>query len=154
MDRMTKEQRHKTMSHVKSRDTKIELALRKALWRKGIRYRKNYKKLPGSPDIVLTKYKIAVFCDGEFFHGYKWGEKKDRLDTNRDYWIKKIERNMQRDRENEQALRFLDWTVLRFWGYEILKSPQECIRTVEEAMFEKEIAFEKEIKIFDDTYMM
>ena len=69
MDRLTPEQRHKNMSSIKSKDTSIELVLRKALWNKGIRYRKNYKELPGTPDIVLTKYKIAIFCDSEFFHG-------------------------------------------------------------------------------------
>ena len=69
MDNLTREQRHKNMKNIHAKDTKIEVILRKALWNKGYRYRKNYKKLPGSPDIVLTKYKIAIFCDGEFFHG-------------------------------------------------------------------------------------
>ena len=69
MDRLTKEQRHKNMSHIKSKDTKIEVKLRKALWHKGYRYRKNYSQLPGKPDIVLTKFKIVIFCDSEFFHG-------------------------------------------------------------------------------------
>lgn len=76
MDTMTPEQRSRTMSHIKSTDTKIEIALRKALWHKGYRYRKNYKALPGSPDIAITKYKIAIFCDSEFFHGYNWEIKK------------------------------------------------------------------------------
>lgn len=93
-DVMTPEQRSRTMSHIKGKDTSIEVILRKALWHKGIRYRKNYKKLPGTPDIAITKYRIAIFCDSEFFHGYNWEVKKQKLGHNREYWIKKIERNM------------------------------------------------------------
>ena len=79
-DVLTKEQRRKNMQHIKSKDTKIELILRKALWKKGHCYRKNYDGLPGHPDIVLTKYKIAIFCDGEFFHGKDWEVLKSRLE--------------------------------------------------------------------------
>lgn len=138
MDVMTKEQRSRNMSHIKGKDTKIEVVLRKALWQKGIRYRKNYKKLPGKPDIVLTKYKIAIFCDGEFFHGKDWDELKVRLSkgNNGEFWIKKIERNRQRDWENDKRLMYLGYTVLRFWGKDILKDTDECVRAVEEAVFE------------------
>ena len=101
---MTPEQRSRAMSHIKGKDTSIEVLLRKALWHKGIRYRKNYKKLPGTPDIAITKYRIAIFCDSEFFHGYNWEIKKQKLGHNREYWIKKIERNMARDRENDFKL--------------------------------------------------
>ena len=89
MDRLTPEQRHKNMSSIKSKDTSIELVLRKALWNKGIRYRKNYKELPGTPDIVLTKYKIAIFCDSEFFHGKDWEVLRPKLEIgkNPDFWI-------------------------------------------------------------------
>ena len=106
MDRLTPEQRHKNMSSIKSKDTSIELVLRKALWNKGIRYRKNYKELPGTPDIVLTKYKIAIFCDSEFFHGKDWEILKPRLEKgkNPDYWVKKIERNIQRHRTDWSSL--------------------------------------------------
>lgn len=85
----------KNMSKIHSSDTSIEIRLRKALWHRGYRYRKNYKLLPGSPDIVLTKYKIAIFCDSEFFHGKDWEILKLRLEKgkNPDYWIKKIERD-------------------------------------------------------------
>ena len=79
MDRLTKEQRHRNMSNIKNKDTSIEIKLRKALWEKGYRYRKNYNKLPGRPDIVLTKYKIAIFCDSEFFHGKDWEKLKLQL---------------------------------------------------------------------------
>ena len=105
------------MRKIHSKDTSIELLLRKALWHKGYRYRKNYKALPGSPDIVLTKYKIAIFCDSEFFHGKDWEILKLRLEKgkNPDFWIKKIERNRNRDYENDKKLLFLGYTVLHFW---------------------------------------
>lgn len=141
MDVLTPEQRRKNMQHIKSKDTTIEIALRKALWEKGYRYRKNYKALPGKPDIAITKYKIAVFCDSEFFHGKDWEIKRPKLlnSKNSEYWITKIERNMERDRKNEQQLLFLGWTVIRFWGKEILKNTDECVRVIEEAIFENQI---------------
>ncbi len=130
--------RHKNMSRIRGKDTSIELALRKALWAKGYRYRKNYRALPGSPDIALTKYRIAIFCDGEFFHGKDWEEQKKRLEkgNNAGYWIRKIERNMERDTEKDQMLRFAGWTVIHFWGKEILADPDVCIRVIEETIFE------------------
>lgn len=139
MDPLTPEQRHKNMSAIRSKDTSIEVVLRKALWHRGHRYRKNYKKLPGKPDIAITKYRIAVFCDSEFFHGKDWDALKARLEkgSKGDYWIKKITRNMERDKENEQALRNQDWTVLRFWGKDIKKHTDECVREIEEAIFEQ-----------------
>lgn len=141
MDVLTPEQRRKNMQHIKSKDTSIEIALRKALWKRGYRYRKNYKELPGKPDIVLTKFKIAIFCDSEFFHGKDWEIQRPKLlnSKNPQYWISKIERNMERDKENEQKLLVLGWTVIRFWGKEILKNTDECIRVIEEAIFENEI---------------
>ena len=141
MDVLTPEQRRKNMQHIKSKDTSIEIALRKALWKKGYRYRKNFKGLPGKPDIAITKYKIAIFCDGEFFHGKDWEVKKPKLmnSKNSDYWISKIERNMERDHENEQKLLFMGWTVIRFWGKEILKNTDDCIKVIEEAIFDSKI---------------
>lgn len=126
----------KNMRSIHSKDTSIELQLRKALWHKGYRYRKNYKALPGSPDIVLTKYKIAIFCDSEFFHGYNWEIKKQKLGHNREYWIKKIERNMARDRENDFKLIALNWIPIHFWGQEIKKHTEECVQAVEDLIFE------------------
>lgn len=128
----------KTMKCVKSKDTSIEIALRKALWEKGFRYRKNCAKLPGKPDIIIPKYKIAIFCDSEFFHGKDWDKLKLQLQrgNNADYWIKKIERNRQRDRENEKKLMFLGWNVVRFWGKDIAKDVNECVRIVEEMVFD------------------
>ena len=128
----------KNMSKIHSQDTSIELQLRKALWHKGYRYRKNYKELPGSPDIVLTNYKIAIFCDSEFFHGQEWDILKLRLEKgkNPDFWIKKIERNRKRDCENDQKLLFLGYTVLHFWGKDINKHTNECLQAIEEAIWD------------------
>lgn len=96
------------MQHIKAKDTKIEVILRKALWQRGYRYRKNYKDLPGKPDIVLTKYKIAIFCDGEFFHGNDWEVLKIKLENsnNSEFWISKISRNRKRDNEVNKELLF------------------------------------------------
>ena len=138
MDVLTKEQRRKNMQRIKGKNTSIEVRLCKALWQKGYHYRKNYKELPGSPDIVLTKYKIAIFCDGEFFHGKDWDKLKARLEKGEkgEYWIKKITRNMERDEEINKQLMFKGWTVLRFWGDEIKKNTDECVKPIEEVIFD------------------
>ena len=138
MDVLNAEQRHKCMSRIKSKDTSIEVSLRRALWKKGYRYRKNYSALPGKPDIVLTKYRIAIFCDGELFHGKNWEVLKPRLlkGNNPDFWVKKIERNMKRDDENDKRLLFLGWTVIHFWGNDILRNTDQCVKVVEEAIFD------------------
>lgn len=141
MDNLTKEQRRKNMQRIRAKDTSIELRLRKALWHKGYRYRKNDKNLPGKPDIVLTKYKIAIFCDSEFFHGKDWEILKPRIESgsNSDYWLKKISNNRRRDDEVNKQLLFRGWTVIRFWGKDIQKNLDECVRVVEEAIFDMEI---------------
>ena len=138
MDVLNAEQRHKCMSRIKSKDTSIEVSLRRALWKKGYRYRKNYDELPGKPDIVLTKYKIVIFCDGELFHGKNWEVHKPKLlkGNNPDFWVKKIERNMKRDDENDKKLLFLGWTVIHFWGNDILRNTDQCVRVIEEAIFD------------------
>lgn len=132
---------HKTMSRIRGKDTSIEIALRKALWHRGIRYRKNVKSLPGRPDIAITKHKIAIFCDSEFFHGKDWEVLRPKLEKgkNPDYWIPKIQRNMQRDQEKDQALIFAGWTVIHFWGKDILKNTDECIRVIEETIFSMQV---------------
>ena len=137
----TPEQRSRNMKAIKGKDTKIELALRKALWTKGYRYRKNYKDLPGRPDIALNKYKIAIFCDGEFFHGKDWEVLKPRLEksNNSEFWINKISRNIERDDEINKQLLFKGWTVIRFWGSDILNDPDECIKIIEETIFSSKI---------------
>lgn len=138
LDNLSKEQRRKNMQRIRSKDTSIEVLLRKALWRKGIRYRVNYRALPGTPDIAITKYKIAVFCDGEFFHGKDWEVLKPRLEkgSNSAYWIGKITRNRERDDEVNKRLLFQGWTVVRFWGTEIKKHPEECVQVIEETIFD------------------
>lgn len=126
----TTKTRSKQMSKIGSKETKPEIKFRKALWNLGYRYRKNYKKLIGKPDIVLNKYKTVIFIDGEFWHGYHWEEKKEKIKSNRDFWIPKIERNMQRDREVNQALKEKDFTVFRFWQHEIKKQLNNCLAEV------------------------
>ena len=144
-DDMTKEQRHKNMQHIKSSNTKIEVLLRKALWERGYRYRKNYKALPGKPDIVLTKYKIAIFCDGEFFHGKDWEVLKPKLENsnNSEYLISKISRNKEQDDEVNKKLLFMGWTVIRFWGNDIKKHTDECVKVIEEAILDIKIGDEE-----------
>ena len=131
----------KNMKKIRGKDTSIEVRLRKALWQKGLRYRKNYKALPGSPDIALTKYKIAVFCDSEFFHGKDWEALKLRLEKgkNPEYWLKKIERNRNRDWETDRKLLLLGWTVIHFWGKDILKQTEECVKVIEEAIWDSKM---------------
>lgn len=140
-DVLTKEQRHKNMQNIRAKDTEIEVILRRALWKKGYRYRKNYCKLPGKPDIVLTKYKIAIFCDGEFFHGKDWNMLKAKLEKsyNSKFWIDKISRNIERDEETNKKLIYGGWTVIRFWGKEIKNHTDECVKVVEEAIFDSVI---------------
>lgn len=151
MDTLTKEQRSKNMRNIKSKDTSIEMLLRKALWHKGYRYRKNYKKLPGKPDIALTKYKIAIFCDSEFFHGKDWEVLKPRLEKgeNSEYWVKKISRNRERDDEINKQLLFAGWTVIRFWGKDIKRKTDECVKVIEETIFEMRVS-ENEYEGFCD----
>ena len=124
------------MSRIKSSNTSIEIKLRKTLWRAGIRYRKNYKPLPGRPDIALTKHKIAIFCDGDFWHGKDWSAKKPKLRSNKEYWIAKIERNMARDNDIDKRLRNMGWTVLRFWGKDIEKNADACVEDIKNVIFE------------------
>ena len=128
MDKLTKAQRHKCMSAIRSKDTKPELLLRKALWHRGIRYRKNYKVCGYQVDIAITKYKIAVFCDGTFWHG-KDGD-GSQVATNTKFWRDKIQRNKERDLEATILLRDNGWSVLRFWDDEIKKNLDKCLNKV------------------------
>lgn len=126
MNYMPSEQRSKNMRAIKSHDTKIEVILRKALWHKGIRYRKNFKVCSCKPDIVLTKHKIAIFCDGDFWHG----NDKCTVKNNAKFWNEKIKTNIERDLRNTIELRDNGWTVLRFWGTEIRKDLDNCITEI------------------------
>lgn len=120
----------KRMANVKLKGGTAETILAKLLWHNGIRYRKNFRKLPGSPDIAITKYKIAVFVDGEFWHGENWEIRKKNLKKNRDYWIEKIEENMARDKRNDQKLIDDGWIVVHFWEKEVLKNTEYCLERV------------------------
>ena len=145
VDNLSPEQRKKNMQNICSENTEIEVTLRKALWERGYRYRKNFNVLPGRPDIVLTKYKIAIFCDSEFFHGKDWDILEERLkkSNNSEYWIKKIARNRERDDEINKKLSFLGWKVLRFWGKDIKNNIDGCIQVIEEAVFTQKIYYEE-----------
>lgn len=136
-DVLTKEQRKRNMQNIRSKDTKIEMILRKALWSSGIRYRKNYSEIPGKPDIAITKYKIAIFCDSEFFHGKDWEQLKSRLrkGDNGEFWINKIGKNREHDEQVNKKLAFMGWTVIRFWGDDIKRNTDGCIKVIEETIF-------------------
>lgn len=123
----TTAERSKNMSKIPSKNTQPEILLRKALWSEGIRYRLNVAKLPGKPDIVINKVKLAIFVDGSFWHGYNWDEKKLKIKSNSEYWLKKIERNIERDNENNIALQKMGYFVLRFWDHQVKKEIESCI---------------------------
>ena len=130
MDTLTPEQRHKNMSRIRAKNTKAELLLRRALWKNGIRYRKNVCDLPGKPDIVITRCKIAIFVDGDFWHGNEAENLHQRLDTNKKYWIEKINKNKERDKEVNDLLTEQGWLVLRFWESEIKKNISSCVSKI------------------------
>ena len=133
----TPEQRRKNMQAVKNRDSQIELLLRQELWSRGLRYRKNVNRIYGKPDIVFIGKKVAVFCDSEFWHGYNWEERKKDFKSHQEFWIPKIERNMERDAEVTAFLESEGWTVIRFWGNEIKKNTAQCADIIEKAVHSK-----------------
>jgi DNA mismatch endonuclease (patch repair protein) len=133
----TTPQRSEAMAKIRGQHTRPEIMLRRALFGLGYRYRLNVRRLPGKPDIVLKKYKLAIFIDGEFWHGHNWEQRRLSIKSNRDFWIPKIERNMQRDREVNAQLLDLGWTVLRFWAAELRKDPYACLLRVLDQMGHK-----------------
>ena len=130
----TTKERSDLMRKIKAKNTTPEIILRKALWKEGIRYRKENKGITGSPDIAIKKYKLAIFIDGEFWHGYNWQDKKKKIKSNREYWIRKIERNIERDKKYNQLLEEQNWIVLRFWEHEIKKELKRCVDEVKNAI--------------------
>jgi len=136
MDKLTIEQRRKNMQAVKSKGSKIETLLGKALWKRGYRYRKNNKSVFGKPDFTFKKNKIAIFVDSEFWHGKNWKERKHDHKSNQEFWRNKIERNIQRDKEVNEYLLKNNWKVMRFWGKEVEKDLINCIHKIEEAIDE------------------
>jgi DNA mismatch endonuclease (patch repair protein) len=146
--------RHYTMSRIRSKGTAIEVMLRKALWHEGVRYRKNDRRFPGSPDIAIQNFQIAVFCDGEFWHGKDWDAMKPRLQSNRDFWVAKIERNMRRDHEVVRRLNALGWTVIRFWGNEIRKNLVGCVNEVKDAIFQAQLDAYDDVEGLEEPWAM
>lgn len=126
----------KRMKALSTKKSKVESVLAKALWKRGYRYRLNYKKLPGTPDIVLVKYRIAIFVDGEFWHGKDFNINREKLRNNKSYWIEKIEENIQRDIKNDNLLRQMDWIPLHFWSNDVKKYLNYCLDEVEDVIYE------------------
>lgn len=152
-DVLTKTQRRKNMQHIRSRDTKPEIVLRKALWHRGYRYRKNWKALPGSPDIVLPQYHLCIFVDSEFFHGkgfygdydskkYSSLEEQLRHSSHPDFWLNKIQGNMRHDNIVDAELTGLGWQILRFWSHDVMNHTEMCLQTIEEAVLEQKTTLE------------
>lgn len=125
------------MSHIKGKNTGIEISLRKALYRKGVRARHNDSSVYGHPDISIKKYKIAIFVDGEFWHGFNFEENKAKIHKNLDYWIPKIERNIARDKEVNRHLEEEGYSVIRFWGSEVNLDVESCADKVVEILSKK-----------------
>ena len=144
MDILTPEERRKRMQAIKSKATKDEIRLAKALWDLGYRYRKNNKTVFGKPDLTFKSQKVAIFVDSEFFHGHDWANYKHRIKSNQEFWHKKIERNIQRDIEVNDHLRNAGWTVLRFWSANIKKNLGDVI-----AEIEKHVILNKRAKVID-----
>ena len=130
-------QKNKNMQAVKNKDSKIELMLRHELWARGVRYRKNVTRIIGKPDIAFIGKKVAVFCDSEFWHGYDWEKQKEKIKTNREFWIPKIERNIERDKEVTETLEADGWIVLRFWGNESIKHVGACADVIVNVLEER-----------------
>ena len=120
----------KRMSHVKTKRNSAEIMIAKSLWHRGYRYRLNYKALPGSPDIALAKYRTAIFIDGEFWHGKDFEQRKTKLKNNKDYWIEKIQENIDRDLKNDKLLRQMEWYPIHFWSNDVIKYCNQCVEEV------------------------
>ena len=134
---MTEEQRSYNMSRIKGKDTSIERILSRALWRRGLRFRKNSSSVYGHPDISIKKYRIAIFCDGDFWHGYDWENRKNSIKSHRDYWIPKIERNIEKDVEVNHVLHGMGYTVIRLWEHEIRKDADDAADMIMRIVNEK-----------------
>ncbi len=143
MDRLTPAQRHKNMQRICNKDSQIELKLRRALWHAGFRYRKNLRSVFGCPDVVFLRLKIAVFCDSEFWHGFDWENRKHDFKSRQDFWIPKIERNMARDREVNEHLTAQGWIVLRFFGKQIQRNVDECVRIIAQTVAARKLEMKR-----------
>ena len=134
----TDEATSKRMGNIKLKHGDGETAIAKILWHNGYRYWLNYRKLPGSPDIAIQKYHIAVFVDGEFWHGYDWDNRKPKLKRNRDYWVEKIEENIARDLRVDRELKNLGWTPIRFWSKDVKKDLDGCVELIRKVILQQE----------------
>ena len=133
----TDEMTSKRMANVSLKRGEVERMLSSRLWHSGLRFRVNYKKLPGSPDIAILKHRIAVFVDGEFWHGYDWEQRKPKLKRNRDYWIEKIEENIARDKRVDAQLVLAGWIPVHFWSKEVRTNMDACIEKIETLIQQK-----------------
>lgn len=136
-DSLTPEQRRRCMQANKAKDTSIEVLLRKELFKRGRRYRIHVSQLPGRPDIVFPRLKVAVFVDGDFWHGFRLPEWQHKLS---DYWVQKINRNRKRDARNHRKLRSMGWKVIRIWEHELRGHVSETADRVEAALNSREKA--------------
>ena len=132
-----------TMSRIRGKDTSIEVKLRKALYEKGCRYRCNSKYIFGHPDISFKGVKVVVFCDSEFWHGKDFEENEKKIQSNRDYWIPKIKRNIERDNEVNEKLTQEGYLIYRFWGGEIQKNLDKCVTKILEGLSSRGYKFAK-----------
>ncbi|MCJ7602874.1 MAG: very short patch repair endonuclease [Desulfobulbaceae bacterium] len=130
-DNLTPEQRSYCMSRIKGKDTGLEVLVRSALHKRGLRFRKHVKELPGKPDIVFIKARVAVFLDGDFWHGYRFPSWENKVS---DFWKKKISKNRERDAGNHRKLRAMGWTVIRLWQHEVQKNFETCIERIDAAV--------------------
>lgn len=151
-DHLTPEQRRRCMQANRSSGTRPERLLARELWKRGYRYRKNVRGIPGSPDICFKSRKVAVFVDGDFWHGRDWPEKKLRIKSNQEFWYTKIERNMARDQRVNERLERKGWTVLRFWESDIKKHLSNCVTQVEEALRREQLQHLHRVYQFDTQY--
>lgn len=122
------------MSRVHLKGGRAETLLAKALWRLGYRYRKNDRRLPGSPDLAILRYHVAVFVDGEFWHGKDWQTRRERLRRNREYWIAKIEENIARDQRDDALLRQRGWVPIHFWEKDVLRDLEGCVAQIQDVI--------------------
>ena len=151
-DHLTPEQRRRCMQANRSKGTRPERLLARELWHRGYRYRKNVRGLPGTPDICFKSRKVAVFVDGDFWHGRDWDHAKQRIKSNRAYWYAKIERNILRDRRDTQRLAAMGWTVLRFWEGDVLHDLPACVAMVEEVLRVEQLQHLRRLYQYDTQY--
>lgn len=135
--KLSTEQISKNMGRIHSKDTQIEIKLRKALWKRGFRFRNNSRTIYGIPDISIKKYKIAIFCDSEFWHGLNWDAMRNHIHTNYEFWSRKIQKNIERDKKVNEVLLRDGWIVLRFSDKQINKDLEGCLNIIEQSIHDR-----------------